>query len=100
MRRDKPILIAVSTPNGRIRCITQTSGVLSYYIQHRLNIRRRASNDTEDFTRRRLLLQRFFEFSEETDVLDCDHGFVGKKCAPSQTSRSLRWQLPLETRVL
>ena len=57
MRRDQPKIIAVSTPNRRITRITQTRGIFSHHIQHRLNIRRRASDDAQDFTRRRLLLQ-------------------------------------------
>ena len=39
--------------------------VLGNRIQHRLNIRRRAGDDAQDFARRRLLLQRFLEFVEQ-----------------------------------
>ena len=52
--------------------------ILSNDIQHRLNIRRRASNDAQDFTRRRLLLQRFLQFLEQPNVLDGDDGLVGE----------------------
>jgi hypothetical protein len=40
MRRDKPILIAVSAPNRCISRITQLRGSLSDDIEHGLNIRR------------------------------------------------------------
>ncbi len=53
-------------------------GIFRDRIQHRLNIRRRAGDDTQDFTRRSLLLQRFLEFLEQPDVLDGDHGLVGE----------------------
>src|SRR4030095_15962318 len=33
-------------------------------------------NDTQYFARSSLLLQRFFELLEQTDVLKCDHGLV------------------------
>src|SRR5262245_43814623 len=78
MRRDKPIIIAVSTPNGRITCITQTCGVLSYYVQHRLNVGRRASDNTQDFACRRLLFQRLIEFLEQSYILDGDDSLVSK----------------------
>ena len=58
--------------------IAQPRGILRDHIQHRLNIRRRAGDDTQDFTRRRLLLQRLLEFLEQPHVLDGDHGLVGE----------------------
>src|SRR5215813_12369628 len=78
MRRDKPIFIAVSTPNGRITCITQTSGVLSYNIQHRLNVRRRAGDHAQNFTRRRLLFQRLLQFVEQPHVFDGDDSLASE----------------------
>ena len=46
--------------------------------KHRLNIRRRAGNDPQDFTRGRLLLQRFLQFLEQPDVLNGDDRLVGE----------------------
>ena len=42
--------------------IAQPRRIFSDDIEHRLNIRRRAGNHAQDFTRRGLLLQRFLEF--------------------------------------
>src|SRR3990167_379229 len=46
--------------------------------QHRLDIRRRAGDDAQNFTGRGLLLQRFLQLLEQPDVLDGDHGLIGK----------------------
>ena len=62
----------------RIVCITQPRGILRDHIQHRLDIGRRAGDDAQDFTRRRLLLQRFLEFLEQPHVLDGDHRLIGE----------------------
>ena len=62
----------------RVICVAQPRRILRNRIQHRLNIRRRAGDDTQDFTRRRLLLQRFLEFVEQPHVLDCDDRLVGE----------------------
>src|SRR6516225_5215475 len=86
MRRDKPILITLSTPNGRITCITQTCGVLSYYVQHRLNVSRRAGDDTQYVARSSLLLQRFFEFLKQPSVLYCNYRLVCKGLKRSDLS--------------
>src|SRR5215471_9940287 len=64
--------------NLGINGVAQSCSSLCDHIQHRLNIRRRAGYDAQYFTRRGLLLQRLFEFSEEPDVLDGDHGLVGE----------------------
>ena len=50
----------------------------NYRIQYRLNIRRRAGDDAQNFARRSLLLQRFLEFLEQPHVLDGDHRLVGE----------------------
>ena len=52
---------AISTKNQRICCIAQPRRILCNHIQHRLNIRRRAGDHAQDFTRRSLLLQRLLE---------------------------------------
>ena len=58
--------------------ITQPRGAFRDRIQHRLNIRRRAGNDAQDFTRRSLLLERFLEFLKQPNILDRDDGLVGE----------------------
>src|SRR4029077_2362452 len=40
MQSDKPKLIAVSTPNCRVACLTQPRCIFCHHIQHRLNIGR------------------------------------------------------------
>ena len=57
---------------------SQTRAALSATHQHRLNIRRRAGDHTQDFTRRGLLLQRLLEFVEQPDVFDGDHRLIGE----------------------
>ena len=47
-------------------------------VQHRLNVRRRAGDDAQDFARRCLLLQRFLELLEQPHILDGDHGLIGE----------------------
>ena len=58
--------------------LTQPRRTLGDRIKNRLNIRRRAGNDAQDFARRRLLLQRLFEFVEQPHILDRDDGLVGE----------------------
>ena len=41
----------------RIVCLTQSRSILGNYVKYRLNVRRRAGNDTQDFARGSLLLQ-------------------------------------------
>src|SRR5215813_15053254 len=50
--------VTINAEDDSIRCATNTRGVLGNCIQYRLNIRRRAGNDSQDFARRSLLLQR------------------------------------------
>ena len=52
--------------------------MLCHSIQHRLNIGRRAGDDTQDLTRRSLLLQRFLQLLEQPDVLERDHGLISE----------------------
>ena len=54
------------------------AAVFSDDIEHGLNIRRRASDHAENFTRRRLLLQRLLEFVEQSHVLDGDHRLMSE----------------------
>ena len=64
--------------NSCISRSTNTGSIFRHGIQHRLNIRRRASDDPQDFTCRSLLLQRLLEFVEQSHVLDRDHRLVGE----------------------
>src|SRR5215813_6677035 len=87
MRGYKPKLIIVSTPNCSVACVAQPCSVLCNHVEHRLNIGRRTSNDTQDLTRRGLLLQRLsqlavtiLQFLEQPHVLDGDHRLVRKGC--------------------
>ena len=59
-------------------CARTPRRILGNRIQHRLNVRRRAGDDAQDFTRRRLLFQRFLEFLEQPHVLDGDHRLIGE----------------------
>ena len=70
--------VAIDATNHRIVRIAQPSRILGNHIQHRLNVRRRAGDDTQNFARRSLLLQRLLEFLEQPDVLDGDHRLVGE----------------------
>jgi hypothetical protein len=78
MRRDKPKLIAVRTPNCRIARIAQPRGSLRDDIENRLNIRRRAGNYAQNLTRSSLLLQRLLQFLKQSDVLNGDDGLLGE----------------------
>ena len=70
--------VTLDAINLSIICVTQPRGILCNHIQYRLNIRRRAGDDAQDFARRRLLLQRLLEFLEQADVFDGDHRLVGE----------------------
>ncbi len=70
--------IAVNPTDHRHRRVAEPRSVLRDHIQHRLNIRRRAGNHAQDFTRRRLLLQRFLEFLEQPHILNGDNGLVSE----------------------
>ena len=58
--------------------LAHLSGILGYRIQHRLNIRRRAGDDAQNFTRGGLLFQRLLEFLEQPHVLNGDHGLISE----------------------
>ena len=49
--------VSVQTSDCGILSVTQLCCILRDYVQHWLNVRRRAGNDTQDFTRRSLLFQ-------------------------------------------
>ena len=74
--RRSPQIVSVDVIDDRILRFCNFCCIFGDGVQHWLNIRRRAGDDAQDFTRRRLLLQRFFEFLEQPHVLDCDHRLV------------------------
>ena len=49
--------ISIGTINYRVLCVTKSRGIFRDGIEHRLNIRRRTGDYTQDLTRRGLLLQ-------------------------------------------
>src|SRR5687768_16146112 len=61
--RHQPEHVAVYAKHLSIARVTQPCGVLSDYLQHGLDIRRRAGDYSENLTRRRLLLKRFGEIA-------------------------------------
>src|SRR5215510_13071578 len=64
--------------NQNVRRVAEPSSVLGNDSKHRLNIRRRAGNDTENFARRSLLLQRFLQLVEQPNVLDGNDRLISK----------------------
>ena len=85
MENHRPTDLTVSATNHRITRVAQPGRALGDRIKHRLNIRRRAGDDAEDFACRRLLLQRlcqiavaFLQFFEQPHVLDGNDGLVGE----------------------
>src|SRR5262245_22937333 len=64
--------------DGRVVGAAHARGIFRDHVQHRLNIRRRAGNDAQDFTSRSLLFQRFLELLEQTHILNRDHGLIGE----------------------
>ena len=71
-------MIVPSTGETSVGRFAESGCIFRDRIQHGLNICRRASDDAQDLTRRRLLLQRFFELLEQSDVLDRDHRLIGE----------------------
>src|SRR5215468_1488191 len=64
--------------NGSVRCSANSGCILGNGIQDRLNIRGRTGDDAQDFARRCLLFQRFFQLLEQPDVFERDNRLVGK----------------------
>ena len=59
----KPNHVTIKAADNSVVCLTQPCGTLGDHVQYGLNIARRISDDTQDFTRRRLLLQCFSELA-------------------------------------
>src|SRR5262249_26679596 len=84
--------LAVESKDTRDTRVTQPPGMLGDRVEHALDIRGGAGNDSEDLTRRRLLIQGLaylgvglgecvvllLELGEQPHVLDGDDGLVGK----------------------
>ena len=76
--------IAIDTIDRSISALAQPRGILGDGIQHWLNIRRRAGDHAQYFTRRCLLLQALrVEFLEQPHVLDGDHAWSAKVLSSS-----------------
>ncbi len=80
LTQSEPSVASISPSNDDVthRLRPEPRGILRDDIQYRLNIGRRAGDNTQDFTGRGLLLQRFFKFLKQPHVLDGDHGLVSE----------------------
>src|SRR5262249_1129737 len=70
--------VALHNSNRSVVGTAQSRGAIRDRFQHRLNIRRRASNDPQDFAGRRLLLQCLLELLKQPYILKGDDRLVGK----------------------
>jgi len=75
-RQDR--LITLDQANRRVIGPAHPSRPPGNRIKHRLQFRRRAGDDAEDFTRGSLLLQRLLQFLEQSNVLDRNHCLIRK----------------------
>src|SRR5262245_38405245 len=71
-------LISIAELNHRVRGLAQSSCARGDCFQHRLEIRRRAGDHTQDLGRRRLLLQGLLRFIEQPYTLNREHGLVSE----------------------
>ena len=78
IRRDNPKKIAIELTNCDVSCTAEPRRILCNRIQHRLNIGRRAGDDTRISLVAVCCSKRFLEFLEQPHVLDGDHGLVGE----------------------
>src|SRR5215475_9663868 len=76
--RRGPEGIAIYAKDQSVTRFTQPRGIFRDYIQHWLDVCRRACDYAQDFTRRRLLFQRFLEFLEQPNILDGDNRLIGE----------------------
>src|SRR5215475_9425500 len=88
MRCNVPISVAFNATNRRVGRATKPRRIFRHGVEHRLDVCRRAGDDAQDFTRGSLLLQRFLEFLEQTDVLNGDHSLVSKSFEKLDLRRS------------
>src|SRR5262249_50541039 len=73
-RRYQTMTVAFDQPNHAIVCLAQPRSTFCDSIKNGLDIRWRAGDDTQYFTRRSLLLQRLLEFVEQPHIFDGDDG--------------------------
>src|SRR5262245_34943234 len=78
MMSGKPQSIILDEPNRCVVGAAYMRGTFGYRVQHRLNIRRRTSDDTKNLTRRGLLLQCFLQLLEQPHILDGNDGLVSE----------------------
>src|SRR5262249_46424358 len=70
--------ITLNNSNRGVVCVAHSSGALSDSVQYWLNIRGRASDDSQNFTRRSLLFQRLLQLLEQSNILDGDHRLISE----------------------
>src|SRR5262245_61485493 len=68
--------VSVQTSDYGILSVTKLCCILRDHVQDRLDISRRAGDDTQNLARRGLLLQRFLELVEQPYILDGDDGLI------------------------
>jgi hypothetical protein len=71
-------LIALDKANSCVVGPAHSCRALRNRIKHRLNVGRRAGDHTQDFARRRLLLQRFLKFLKQPDILNGDDCLISE----------------------
>src|SRR5215831_12507509 len=62
---DFPLHVAFDAPDLSINSLAKSRCILRHHVQHRLNVRRGAGDNSLDFTRSSLLLQRLFQFLKQ-----------------------------------
>src|SRR5262245_7938962 len=77
--------VALAQSQNNVVNTANLRGALDDRLEHRLHVRWRTADNPEHLGRCRLMLQRFAQFGvafldllEQLDVLDGDHGLVGK----------------------
>src|SRR6185503_13374443 len=77
--------LTIDAIDQSVKCIAQARCVLRHHIQHRLDVRRRAGDHSQNLARRRLLLQSFskltvtsIELIEQPHILDSYHCLVSE----------------------
>src|SRR5262245_61810114 len=88
--RTRSKYVAVDQPNIHVVPAADPCRALYDSVQHRLNVGWRAGDDTENFTRCSLLLQRLFELIKQPHVFDGDDSLVRKGFEEFDLHRSER----------
>src|SRR5262249_23687122 len=70
--------IAIDQTDLCVSRVAESCRIFRDCFHYRLDIRRRAGDYTQNFTRRSLLLQRFLKLLEQPDVLDGDDSLVSE----------------------